>query len=62
MKCNTRKHQMNRDKSKIKRIFLSPPHMSGEKMRFMNCDIPDNCVAVGVPAKIIKSIDEAEQI
>jgi hypothetical protein len=53
---------MNRDKSKIKRIFLSPPHMSGEKMRFMNCDIPDNCVAVGVPAKIIKSIDGAEQI
>ena len=31
-------------------------------MSFVNCDIPDNCVAVGVPAKIIKSIDGAEQI
>ena len=31
-------------------------------MSFVNCDIPDNCVAVGAPAKIIKSIDGAEQI
>ena len=23
-------------------------------MSFVNCDIPDNCVAVGVPAKVIK--------
>ena len=29
---------------------------------FVNCDIPDNCVAAGVPVKIIKSIDGAEQI
>ena len=26
-------------------------------MSFVNCDIPDNCVAVGVPAKVIKSAD-----
>jgi len=26
-------------------------------MSFVNCDIPDNCVAAGVPAKIIKSAD-----
>jgi len=26
-------------------------------MSFANCDIPDNCVAVGVPAKVIKSAD-----
>ena len=25
-------------------------------MSFVNCDIPDNCVAVGVPAKVIKDI------
>jgi acetyltransferase-like isoleucine patch superfamily enzyme len=25
-------------------------------MSFVNCDIPDNCVAAGIPAKIIKSI------
>jgi len=31
-------------------------------MSFVNCDIPDNCVAVGAPAKIIKSLDGAEQI
>jgi acetyltransferase-like isoleucine patch superfamily enzyme len=31
-------------------------------MSFVNRDIPDNCIAVGVPVKIIKSIDEAEQI
>ena len=31
-------------------------------MSFVNCDIPDNCVAAGVPVKNIKSIDEAEQI
>ena len=31
-------------------------------MSFVNCDISDNCVAVGVPVKNIKSIDEAEQI
>jgi acetyltransferase-like isoleucine patch superfamily enzyme len=24
-------------------------------MSFVNCDIPDNCVAVGVPAKVIKN-------
>ena len=23
-------------------------------MSFVNCDIPDDCVAVGVPAKVIK--------
>jgi acetyltransferase-like isoleucine patch superfamily enzyme len=26
-------------------------------MSFVNCDIPDNCVAVGVPAKVIKAAD-----
>ena len=26
-------------------------------MSFVNCDIPDNVVAVGVPAKVIKSVD-----
>ena len=26
-------------------------------MSFVNCDIPNNCVAVGVPAKVIKSAD-----
>ena len=26
-------------------------------MSFVNCDIPDNCVAVGVPAKIIRYAD-----
>ena len=29
-------------------------------MSFVNCDIPDNCVAVGVPAKVIKSADYAD--
>ena len=29
---------------------------------FVNRSIPDNVVAAGVPVKIIKSIDEAEQI
>ena len=29
-------------------------------MSFVNCDIPDNCVAVGVPAKVIKSTDHAD--
>ena len=24
-------------------------------MSFVNCDIPDNCVSVGVPAKVIKN-------
>jgi acetyltransferase-like isoleucine patch superfamily enzyme len=27
---------------------------------FVNCDIPDNCVAVGVPAKVIKKIESAD--
>jgi len=31
-------------------------------MSFVNCDIPDNCAAAGVPAKIIKSVDGAGQI
>lgn len=31
-------------------------------MSFVNRDIPDNCIAAGVPVKIIKGIDEAEQI
>ena len=26
-------------------------------MSFVNCDIPDNVVAVGVPAKIVKALD-----
>lgn len=26
-------------------------------MSFVNCDIPDNCVAVGVPAKVVKAAD-----
>lgn len=26
-------------------------------MSFVNCDIPDNCVAAGVPAKVIKAAD-----
>ena len=30
-------------------------------MSFVNCDIPDNCVAVGVPAKVIKKIEFAPQ-
>ena len=29
-------------------------------MSFVNCDIPDNCVAVGVPAKVIKKIESAD--
>jgi len=29
-------------------------------MSFVNCGIPDNCVAVGVPAKIIRSTDYAD--
>ena len=29
-------------------------------MSFVNCDIPDNCVAAGVPAKVIKSADYAD--
>ena len=29
-------------------------------MSFVNSDIPDNCVAAGVPAKIIKSADCAD--
>ena len=29
-------------------------------MSFVNCDIPDDCVAVGVPAKVIKSADYAD--
>ena len=31
-------------------------------MSFVNCDIPDNCVAAGVPVKIIQSINEAKQV
>jgi acetyltransferase-like isoleucine patch superfamily enzyme len=31
-------------------------------MSFVNCDIPDNCVAAGVPAKIIKSADYPDEI
>jgi len=27
-------------------------------MSFVNCDIPDNVVAVGVPAKVIKSVEQ----
>lgn len=27
---------------------------------FVNCDIPDNVVAVGVPAKVIKKIESAD--
>ena len=29
-------------------------------MSFVNRDIPDNCVAVGVPAKVIRSADYAD--
>ena len=29
-------------------------------MSFVNQDIPDNCVAVGVPAKVIKTIESAD--
>ena len=29
-------------------------------MSFVNCDVPDNAVAVGVPVKVIKSIDNAD--
>lgn len=29
-------------------------------MSFVNRDIPDNCVAVGVPAKVIKKIQSAD--
>ena len=29
-------------------------------MSFVNSDIPDNCVAVGVPAKVIRSADYAD--
>ena len=29
-------------------------------MSFVNSDIPDNCVAAGVPAKVIKSADYAD--
>ena len=36
---------MNRDKSKIKRIFLSPPHMSGEEMRFVEEAFESNYIA-----------------
>ncbi len=25
-------------------------------MSFVNCDIPDDCVAAGIPAKVIKNI------
>ena len=30
-------------------------------MSFVNCDIPDNVIAVGVPAKVIKKIGSAPQ-
>lgn len=29
-------------------------------MSFVNRDIPDNCVAVGVPVKVIKKIQSAD--
>ena len=29
-------------------------------MSFVNCDIPDNVIAVGVPAKVIKKIESAD--
>ena len=29
-------------------------------MSFVNCDVPDNVVAVGVPVKVIKSTDYAD--
>ena len=29
-------------------------------MSFVNCDIPDNVVAAGVPAKVIKKIESAD--
>jgi acetyltransferase-like isoleucine patch superfamily enzyme len=29
-------------------------------MSFVNCDIPDDCVAVGVPAKVIETIQSAD--
>ena len=40
-----KKHQMNRDKSKIKRIFLSPPHMGGEEMLFVQEAFESNYIA-----------------
>ncbi len=36
---------MNRDKSKIKRIFLSPPHMGGEELRFVREAFASNYIA-----------------
>ena len=36
---------MNRDKSKIKRIFLSPPHMGGEEERFVREAFKSNYIA-----------------
>ena len=28
---------------------------------FVNCDIPDNVIAVGIPAKVVKQIDNAAE-
>jgi dTDP-4-amino-4,6-dideoxygalactose transaminase len=42
---NAKKHQMNRDKSTLNRIFLSPPHMSGEEMRFVKEAFESNYIA-----------------
>ena len=30
-------------------------------MSFVNCDIPDNCVAEGVPAKVIRSMTGSQK-
>jgi dTDP-4-amino-4,6-dideoxygalactose transaminase len=42
---NAKKHQMNRDKSTLNRIFLSPPHMSGEEISFVREAFEGNYIA-----------------
>ena len=42
---NQNKSQFTTQNSKLKRIFLSPPHMSGEEMRFVQEAFESNYIA-----------------
>jgi len=55
---NAKKHQMNRDKSTLNRIFLSPPHMSGEELRFAKEAFNSNYIAPVGPRVDAKGRDQ----
>lgn len=65
MKGNAKKSQMSRNNltfttqnSALKRIFLSPPHMSGEEMRFVKEAFDSNYIAPLGPQVDAKGRDQ----